>query len=241
MAFTQIAASTNIALYDTSNPFQQLTVGVGAPGRMQVIEDQVAITRTGFGTTDNFFRLCRFPSHALIKQVELYSDLSLVDGGTSSTALVLGVAVIFSDSTIDGTPVAYQNMQPTTVGIGGGTTTPGTVVAIGGSSANVLFGTITATTGTGAFATLTGISTGSQVLYGGDITFGGTEATYYANGPYVLTSTPLVNLFNFRDGQGNLIPKLGMMDLMVYASHIYNTQPAAGYNLYGRVRYVVGS
>ena len=120
MAFTQKAASVQIAAYDTTNPFQQLTIGEGAPGRLWVIEDSVAIATTYFAATNDYVRLCRFPSNAIIKKVELFTDLSLVDGGTSSTALVLSVGVIFSDSTIDGTPVAYQNMHPTTVGIGGG-------------------------------------------------------------------------------------------------------------------------
>src|SRR5208283_149357 len=104
----------------------------------------------------------------------------------------------FSDSTLDGTPVAYQNQHPTTVGIGGGTTTAGTTVAIGGASANYLFGTVTAITSTGGFSTLAGISSGSQVLYGGEMTFGGSFATY--GEPIATTQIPLVELFNFRDG-----------------------------------------
>ena len=238
MAFTQKAASVQIAAYDTTNPFQQLTIGEGAPGRLWVIEDQVPIATTYFGSTNDYVRLCRFPSNAIIKKVELFTDVNLVDGGTSSTALVFSVGVIFSDSTLDGTPVAYQNMHPTTVGIGGGTTTAGTVVAIGGSSANYIFGTITAITSTGGFATLAGISSGSTVFYGGEITFGGTEATY--GKPLSITQQPLINLFNFRDGQNNLIPKLGMMDLIVQSSHAVNTAPAAAYNMYGRISYVLG-
>src|SRR4029077_14917908 len=141
--YTQKASGTQTTAYDVTNPFQQLTQGEGAPGKLWQSEDIVAVPRTGFATAGNFVRLCRFPTQAMIKKVELFSDLSLVDGGGASTALVLSVGVIFSDSLIDGTPVQYQNQHPTTVGIAGGATTAGTTVAIGGASANYLFGTIT--------------------------------------------------------------------------------------------------
>jgi len=237
--YTQKASGVNVALYDTLNPFAQLPTGAGAPAHLLRVEDQVAIPAVGFLTAGNFVRLCRFPSHACIKAVNLFSDKSLVDGGTSSSALVLSVGVVFSDSTVDGTPVTYQNQMPTTVGIGGGSTTPGTVVAIGGTNANYIFGTITALGSTGSFSggTVAGPSTGSGTLYGGDITFGGAIATY--GEPLVLTQTPLVNLFNFRDGAGLLLPKLGMMDLIVVATTGYNTVPSAAYNLYATVTYTI--
>lgn len=240
MTFTQKAAGTNIALFDTSNPFQQLTQGEGAPGKLWVSEDQVAIAATYFHATNDFVRLCRFPTQAIIKKVELFSDRSLVDGGGASSTLVFSIGVIFSDSTFDGTPTQYQNQHPTTVGIAGGATTPGTTVAIGGSNANYLFGTITAVAGTGSFSggTIVGPSTGSSVLYGGEITFGGAIATY--GEPLTYTQNPLINYFNLRDGQNNPIPRAGFFDLIVQSSTATNTNPAAAYNLYGRVTYTLG-
>lgn len=236
-AYTQKASGTNIALYDTANPPQQLPAGAGAPQLIRQSEDSVLVPQTGFGTAGNFVRLCRFPSDAILKNVELFVDRQLVDGGTSSTALVLGVGVVFSDSTTDGTPVAYQNLMPTTVGIGGGTTTVGTAVAIGGSSFNQVFGTITAVTSTGSFGTVYGASTGSGTLFGGSVMFGGTVATY--GNALTLSQTALINLFNFRDGSGNLIPKMGMLDLIVICTTAYNTQPAGSFNMYGKVSYTV--
>ena len=143
MAYTQKAAGTNIALYDAT-PFVAITAAEGAPAKLKTIEDQVAIAQTGAGTQHNFWRLCRFPTKAIVKKVELFVDVTsgLVDGGTSSTALVFEVGVIFSDSTIDGTPANYQNLQPTTVGVTANTiggSTAGTVVAIGGSSCELDF------------------------------------------------------------------------------------------------------
>ena len=242
--YTQIASGTNTTLYDAS-PFAALTAGEGAPGVVRAVEDFVAIPRTGFGTAGNFFRLLRFPSNARIKRLELYTDLLLVDGGTSSSALSVGVGVVFSDSTIDGTPAALQNQMPTTVGIGGGTTTAGTSVAVGGTSSNRLFGNILANTSTGAFpngsmgnipsAAVTGQA--AALYFGGEFTYHGTIATY--GSPVAISQIPLVKLFNFRDAQNNLIYSSGFFDIILIADVIYQTQPAAGYNIYGRLEYVL--
>src|ERR1700676_4111487 len=155
--YTQKAAGYNIGIFDTLNPYVPNTAGEGAPGELNQVEDVVAVARTGAGTSGNFWRLCRFPTKAKVKKVELYVDLAsgTVDGGGAFSAIVFSVGVIFSDSTIDNAPVPYQNQQPTTVGIGGGTTTAGTTVAIGGTSANYIFGTITPGSG-GVFGTQVG-------------------------------------------------------------------------------------
>ena len=235
--YVEKEVSTNIALYNTL-PFTALSSGEGAPGVLRMVEDTVAVGRTDFATAGYGVRLCRFPSNARIKRVELFSDLSLVDGGTSSTALVLNVGVIFSNSTIDGTPVPWQNMKPTTVGIGGGTTTTGTVVAACGTSENILFGTLTALATSGAFPSLAlGAANQPSKLYGGEITHNGTLATYGEPGTW--TQKPLIELFNLRDASNNLVHQAGYFDLLVTVATGYNTQPAAGYNLYGRVEYTL--
>jgi hypothetical protein len=235
--YTEKDVSTNIALLNAL-PIVPLTTGEGAPGYVRMVEDTVAVGRTDFATAGYGVRLCRFPTNAKVKRVELFSDTSLVDGGTSSTALILGVGVIFSNSTIDGTPAAYQNLQPTTVGIGGGTTTAGTAVAVDGTSANFIFGSLTALTTSGAFPSY-GLkaANGLGQLFGGEITHNGTLATYGEPGTW--TQKGLIELFNFRDAQNNLIRQAGFFDLLVIVTTGYNTQPAAGYNLYGRVEYVL--
>ena len=235
--YTQLGSGINTTIYDTL-PYIAPSAGEGAPGVLRMQEDQVAVTRTAFGTAGNFVRLCRFPATAKIKKLELFTDLNAVDSNGGSSALVLQTGVVFSDSTIDGTPPNYQNLMPTTVGIGGGATTPGTAVAIGGSNANYLFGTQTVTAGTGLF-TVVGANLlviNSNVLFGGEITFGGTIATY--GEPLVWTQEPLTNLFNFRDGQGNLVDSLGYMDIIVVCNHAYGAQPAGAYNMYARLTYV---
>lgn len=236
MANVLKGTSTNITTYDVTNPFQQLYQGEGAPGKLWGIEDFVAVPQTGFATAGNYVKLLRFPTNACVKSLEIFTDLSLIDGGTSSTALILGVGIMFSDSTIDGTPVNYQSLVPTTLGIAGGATTPGTAVAVNGASANLLYGSITAVTSSGAMPSTSPAAL--SLYFGGEVTFNGTIATY--GNALTITETPLVELFNFRDGQGKLVPKLGYFDVFVMATHAYNTQPAQAYNIFGRMSYTVG-
>lgn len=234
--YTQLASGINTTILDAApatgysgQPLTQLSAGEGGPGSLKSVEDQVAIPHTGGGTAGNAFRLCRFPSNAKVKNVALYTDLSLVDGGTSSTALVFSVGVVFSDSTSDGTPTAYQNqwpILPTTPGTGSTAGTLATYPWSGGTAAgNYIFGTVTANTTTGAFPP-------------GDITFGAVLAgTYSGLTPLLLVQTPLVELFNFLDGRGYAMENLGYFDLLVVVTHAYNTQPSAGYNLFGKVTF----
>jgi hypothetical protein len=218
--------STNIATLDTLNPFQALTAGEGAPARLWEVEDQVTLPVTFFSATNNYARLCRFPTMAKIKDVSLFTDVA-VDSAASTGAAAFTVGVAFSDSTIDGTPPAYQGLVPSTVGIGGGTTTAGTVVALPSTSgANVLFGTVTAPATTAAIP-LT------------NVTFNGTEATYFATGPLSLAETPLLKLFNLWDITSKPLTNLGFFDLVVLTSHAYTTVPNAAANLYARVRYAI--
>jgi hypothetical protein len=226
---------TNLTILDATpatgyagQPLAQLSAGEGGPAQLKSVEDSVAIAQTGGGTAGHGYRLCRFPTNAKVKKVELFTDVSLVDGGTSSTALTFGVGVVFSDSTIDGTPVAYQNqwpILPTTPGTG---TTAGTLATgfpTGTAAGNYIFGTVTANTTTGAFPQ-------------GDITFGAVQAATYSGLTMLnLTQTPLVELFNFLDGRGYAMENLGYFDIFVVVTHAYNTQPAAAYNMYAKVSY----
>jgi len=234
--YTQAGSGINTTILDAvpatgyaGQPLTQLSAGEGGPAQLKSVEDQVAIARTGAGTAGNSWRLCRFPANAKVKSVELFTDLSLVDSGTSSTALTFGVGVVFSDSTIDGTPVAYQNqwpILPTTPGTG---STAGTLAAgwPGGTAAgNYIFGSIVANTTTGAWP-----STGAAPL---NVTFGAVlAATYSGLTPILLTQTPLVELFNFLDGRGQAIENMGYFDLLVVCTQAYDAEPSAGYNLYG--------
>lgn len=230
--YVEEAKGTVLTLLDATQPYIQQNSGEGGAAYLKQSEDVVAVAQTGMATAGHGYRLLRFPTAAKVKSLEIYTDISLIDGGTSSTALVLEVGVVFSNDGEDGTPAGYQNLQPTTVGIGGGTTTAGTAVAIYGTSANFIFGTITANTTTGAMPG--GVQVG---LFGGEQVFGGVGATY--GSAWTITNTPLCSIFNFWDGQGNVLSEMGYFDLLIGCHHAYNAQPATGYNIYARIEYAL--
>jgi hypothetical protein len=202
---------TNVAVLDTATPpFIQLTRGEGGPGRVQMVEDQVALTTAFVGATGNYARLCRFPTWAKIKRLRVFSDAPLDSNATQSLALNFGVT--FSDSTINGTPSLYQGLIPTTVGIGGGSTTAGTTTSFASyTTPNDCFGTITQA-GNNVAIPIT------------DITWGGAIATYPRQS---FVQTPLVEIFNFLDGRSIPIEVLGYLDVYVYVKTIAATPHAA--------------
>lgn len=212
---------TNIALLNVVTPFSQLDAGAGRAARLKVVEDVLSLPTTFFSATANWGRLCRIPSNAKIKRVEVATDVAIDAHATASTA-AFKIGMVFSNSTNDGTPSSYQNLQPTTVGIGGGTTTPGTTVAINGSNANFLFGTVTAPAVSAAIP-LT------------DVTLKGVGATYGT--ALQITEQALVGLFNFRNAQKQVIPNLGYMDFLILSSAVYATVPGAAANLFLRCTY----
>jgi hypothetical protein len=216
--------STNITTLDTLNPFQALTTGEGAPARLWCVEDQVVLPTTFFSATNNYVRLCRFPTNAKIKKVVLLTDAA-VDAAATTGATTFTVGVAFSDSTIDGTPANWAGLVPSTVGIGGGTTTAGTVVALPSTSgANVIFGTVTPPASTGPVP-LT------------DITFNGTEATY--GDPLTISQTPLLKIFNLWDQVSKPLVSEGFFDLVILTTHAYTTVPTTSAKLYARVEFAI--
>ncbi len=90
-----------------AQPVVAMTMGQGAPARMQVADDTIAVT-TNVAQWSTY-RLCRFPVGACVKHVRGY--LSGIDSNTTATAKV-DFNVAFSDSTTDGTPVNYQGTIP---------------------------------------------------------------------------------------------------------------------------------
>ena len=233
--YTEKAKGTVLTLLNATQPYVAQTAGEGGAANLKVMEDAVVSSATtDFGTAGDSERLLRFPTGAKVKRLEVFSNVSLIDAGTSSTALVIDVAVVFSNSGQDGTPAGYQNLQPTTVGIGGGTTTQGTTVAIYGTSAAVPFGTITANTTTGAIPS-SPISTGG--MFGGEVTFGGVGSTYGT--AFNITNKPLVTMFNFWDVNKNPIEDLGFFDLILGCHTAHYTAPASAITWYARIAYAL--
>lgn len=210
---------TNVAVLDTTNPYQALTQGEGARGTLKVVEDVVALTTAFVGATGNYARFCRFPANAKVKSLEVQTDAPLDSNSTQTLALNFGVS--FSDSTIDETPSYYQGQIPTTTGIGGGTTTAGTVTSFSAySSPNDIFGTIT-------------LSGNNLAIPKTDITFKSVPGVVSYLG---LTQVPLISLFNFWDGRSQAQQNLGWLDVYVYVKTTAATAHAA--NLYAKLAYV---
>jgi hypothetical protein len=195
-----------------ATPFVPNSAGQGAGGRYVVVDDVCSATAVGLGTSASTYKLVRIPTGAIVKSVVIATDVAL-DTGTH--ALAFDANLIFSDSTIDGTPTALQNLIPTTANTGATTT----IAAY--SSPNKIFGSVN--------------NTSASVVYGPtDIVFAGSRTNY----PMVnLTQQPLWQTFGFVDGRGNPADPGGYFDLMLYVGTIAGT--AAAGNIYGRVTYVI--
>lgn len=99
---TEALKSTSITNLDAT-PVVANTVGMGAPGHLRSVSDSV--TATTAKTTGSTYRLARFPSNAKVKHVFVGVDATV-------TAFDADIDVAWSDSTVDGTPVAYQGTIP---------------------------------------------------------------------------------------------------------------------------------
>lgn len=215
---TVTSNSVNITTLDTQ-PLQQLTAGEGKPGGLQFADDYIHVT-TAMLALGQSWRLCRFPTTAKIKRVMVGAD-AIMDTNVAST-LALDLNIIFSDSTVDGTPASLQAGIPTSANTGAVTT----VSAY--SSPNKLFGTLTVSNN--AFSPPK-VQSFIQLV---DVTFGAGSILYNS---LVLTETPLWNLFGFTNAQGYPGDPGGYFDLNVNVSTAAATAQAA--NFYARVEYCV--
>lgn len=195
-----------------NTPFVPNSAGQGATGRMTEVDDVCACTATGIDTLASTYKLCRIPTGAIPKAVTVAAD-KILDTHNADT-LVFDVNLIFSDSTIDGTPTALQGLIPTTANTGA-TTTIGTY-----SNPNLIFGQIT--------PVYTAIYGPTNVLLNGSRT----------NYPFAsLLLQPLWQTFGFVDGRGNPCDPGGYFDLMLYVSTA-GTTGASG-NIWGKVDYSI--
>lgn len=87
-----------------ATPVTPNSPGEGGIGVLRDASDYVTPTTGGLGNTSSKYKMCRVPSNAKIKAIELYADGAL----DTSTGLVLDVGAYWSDSTVDGTSSANQ-------------------------------------------------------------------------------------------------------------------------------------
>lgn len=186
--------------------------GQGAPGMLQYADGVCAATATGVGTLVSTYRLCRIPTGAIPKSVVFATDKAL--DSNASQVLAFDLNLVFSDSTLDGTPSNVQGLIPTTANTGATTTFAAY------SSPNIIFGTVVNASHTAALGPT-------------DVIFSGSRTNY----PLInLTQQPLWQTFGFVDGRGNPVDPNGYFDLVAYVSTAAATGVAG--NIYARVGYV---
>lgn len=194
-------------------PQLQMTTGEGAPGIIQRLTDNIAVTATGMNSNGSTYRLCRFPTRAKIKG--LFIDLGIVDSGGAGA--IFDVNVAFSDDLNDGTNPVYTPSNGATAlsatGIPQTGATGGVTSITTYSSPNKLFGTITSGNNT--------VSLNNQML------FKGTYTNWYPNG----INLPLWQFFGFTNSQGQPADPGGFFDILLYLSTHSTTGAAASINV----------
>lgn len=193
-----------------ATPYVPNSAGQGAAAKYAVVDDICPMTATGIDTLASTYRLVRIPTGAIPKAVSIAADV-ILDSHSADT-LVLDFNLVFSDSTIDGTPAALQGLIPTTANTGATTTFTAY------SSPNLIFGQVTPV---------------FTVIYGpNNIILNGSRTNY----PMVnLLQQPLWQTFGFVDGRGNPADPGGYFDLVAYVSTAGTTGHAA--NLWGKIDY----
>lgn len=196
------------------------TAAEGAAGRLFHVSGVVAATAAGLADTDSVYRVVRIPTHAKVKQVEVFSDVAL-DTNTTQT-LAISVNLAFSDNIADGTPAGYAGLLPSSA-------KDGTVVAATHTNRNKLFGTIT-------------MSGNNLPIRRQTVTFGDLEPNAQAGQDVSGTNfkaddanKPLWAIFNFKNGLGQLQNPGGKFDILLKVETAAATAQAG--NIYVAVTY----
>jgi hypothetical protein len=196
-----------------STPYVYNSAGQGAAARAASVDDLVGITTNGLASTGSTYRVVRFPTGAIPKDLTVFID-SYLDSH-STPAVVMDLNIAFSDSTIDGTQASLQGLIPSSLNTGATSITNITSY----SNPNLIFGQITPTSATGSYGPTSLIFNGSKTNY-----------------PVLaLTQQPLWQTFGFVDGRGNPADPGGYFDLLIYISTAASTAHAA--NLYAKFSY----
>lgn len=206
-----------------ATPKVALTEGEGSQSRLKVVADQVSLPVTFFSATNNYARLCRIPANAKLKKLAFLTDAA-VDAAATTGAVTFTIGVAWSDSVYDGTPPSFQGLVPSTVGVvkEGGSTTAGTNVALPSTAnANDLCGTFTPSATTNPIPL-------TEIVFNNLATYGS---------PKYVSETPLCEIFNFLDGQGQLLHNPGFLDFYIKSTHAYTTVPTTAANFFLRAEY----
>jgi hypothetical protein len=101
-------SSASITNLDTI-PFVANNPGEGGSGYLRDVSDYVTPTTGGLASTSSIYKMVRLPTGAKLKKLQLFCT-SVLDSNASPT-LAVDVGAYYSDSTIDGTPVADQGVS----------------------------------------------------------------------------------------------------------------------------------
>ena len=196
-----------------STPFIENNAGQGQVGRFITVDDYCTATAAGLQSSGSYYKLIRLPTFAIVKSVLLGSDAG---PNLSGAALALDLNLIFSDSTIDGTPTFLQGLIPQNTNTGVTTTIASYSVP------NKIYGTWKP-------------SASASAIEPTEFIFNGVGSAYSFTGGFV--NQPLFQLFGFTDGRGQPADPGGFFDLLAYVATGATTGGAC--NLYARVSYVI--
>jgi hypothetical protein len=225
---SEFLKSTPVTNLDAT-PVVYATAGEGASGHVKRNTDSVAATTNV--AQYSTYRLCRFPTNAKVKHVNLYTrGIDTTTGGNAG----MDVNIAFSDSTGDGTPQALQGTIPssrrdgTAYAYGTGATTTGYSTAYTSSATgNKLFG-----------VSLTFTTSAAAAGYARDITFGNTSTTAGTLGFRAADrDDDLWNVMGFTNSQGAAQDPGGFFDLFVVMSGAVGTAAAGTIGL--EIDYVI--
>jgi hypothetical protein len=197
-----------------TTPIAPVTAGQGGGTRIVTVDDYCAATATGLAASTSWYKLCRFPTGAVLKSVTLATDKA--PDTSTSVLFALDLNIIFSDAASpagDGTPTWYQGLIPTTANTGGTTTIASY------SSPNKLFGTVNPSSHTAGYGPT-------------DVVFNGIGSTYNF---LQLVEQPLWQTFGFVDGRSSPADPGGYFDLLAFVATASGTGQAC--NIWARVSY----
>jgi hypothetical protein len=218
MAAEQIK-SVSVTSYDAV-PYVMSTAGQGGSGRRISIDDYAPAAAVPLASTKSIYRVLRFPTGAIVKQLLLATDKAL-DSGTPTLAVDVNVAWA-SGTNPAWCPPQFQLASlglavteaviPTTAYDGLTTTT---VAAY--SAPNKVFGTVTFTSNSAAYGPTNITFNGSQTANSGALDLKN------------LTSMPMWQLLGFVDGRSNPADPGGFFDILLYVSTAANTGVAGNF------------
>ncbi len=219
--------SVSITSYDTV-PYIMSTAGEGGSGRRISIDDYVACSATPLQSTKSIYRVLRFPTGAIVKQLLMATDKAL-DSGTPTLAFDINV-VWASGTNPAWCPPQYQlaslSLATTEASIPTTAYDGSTVTTVAAYSApNKAFGTVTPTSNTVAYGPINITFNGSQTANSGALDLKN------------MTSMPMWQLLGFVDGRGNPADPGGFFDILAYVSTAANTGVAG--NLWMELTYVI--